>query len=200
MGVRQKGKKRTNSHKNPLPQDNFMLEAHMRKAKQLSFLPPTQKEHGGSFRKGRRKTQRPFDPKRALHLTLRTRTQQSMIRKKWPIWEVMQKTSEKHHVRVYRFANVGNHLHLLIQVRTRRELKAFLREFAGRVAVLMTGSIKGRPEKFWEGLVWSKIVEWGRQFQNAARYVLLNVLEASGARNRKLLAQLETEGIAWVRE
>jgi REP element-mobilizing transposase RayT len=124
----------------------------------------------------------------------------SMIRQKWRVWDLMQKTAQKYHVRVYRFANVGNHLHLLVHVKKRAELQAFLREFAGRVATLVTGAVKGRPQKFWVGLVWSKIVDWGRQFQSASRYVLLNVLEGHGLRNRRLLAKLETEGIAWARD
>ncbi len=169
--------------------------------KQLSFLPSSPKEHGGSFKQGKRKTQRPFDPKRALHLTLRStraRGSRSLLLNKWRVWGLLQKVSEKHQIRVYRFANVGNHLHLLVQARKRAQLQGFLREFAGGVANLVTGAIKGRPEKFWDGLAWSKIVDWGRQFQNAARYVLLNVLEGMGTRDRKILAKLETEGIVFI--
>ncbi len=169
--------------------------------KQLSFLPTPLKEHGGSFRKGKRKAQRPFDPKRPLHLTMRSskaRGSRSLLQHKWRVWGLLQKVSDKHQVRVYRFANVGNHLHMLVQVRKREQLQRFLREFTGGVANLVTGSIKGRPGKFWDGLAWSKIVDWGRQFQAAARYVLLNVLEGVGARDSQLLARLERNGIAFV--
>jgi REP element-mobilizing transposase RayT len=106
--------------------------------------------------------------------------------------------AERRDVRVYRYANVGNHLHLLIQARSRNSLRAFLRELAGRIANLMTGAIKGRPAKFWDGLAFTKIIEWGRQFKNAARYVLLNFLEAAGHRDRKKLARLERDGILWL--
>jgi hypothetical protein len=74
-------------------------------------------------------------------------------------------------------------------------LRGFLREFAGRVANLITGAIKGRPAKFWDGLVWTKIVEWGRQFKNVAKYVLLNLMEAAGVRDRALLAKLDRDGL-----
>jgi REP element-mobilizing transposase RayT len=96
------------------------------------------------------------------------------------VYELLGTISRRHEVRVYRFANVGNHFHLLIQAKSRAGFNAFLREFAGTVAVMVTGAVKGRPQKFWDALAWSKMVEWGRQFQNTARYILLNVLEGSG--------------------
>ena len=36
------------------------------RARQLSLLPKPRREYGGDASKGRRKTRRPFDPKRAL--------------------------------------------------------------------------------------------------------------------------------------
>ena len=171
--------------------------------RQLSFLPRPEIEHGGDYRKGTRKTRRPFDPKRALHVTLRSsraRGAGSLLRPahKWRVYELLERTARRRRIRVYRFANVGNHVHLIVQARTHADLKAFLREFAGVVAVMVTGAVKGRPEKFWEGRPWSKIIEWGRQFQNATRYVLLNVMESSGSRDRKLLSRLERERVVLI--
>jgi REP element-mobilizing transposase RayT len=117
---------------------------------------------------------------------------------KWRVHALLQKSSERYRIRVYRFANVGNHLHLLLQAERRSDLGAFLREFAGVVAMLITGSVKGRPQKFWDGLVWSKVVEWGRQFKNTIRYILLNVLEGAGLRDRAVLAKLVQDGIIMI--
>jgi REP element-mobilizing transposase RayT len=116
------------------------------------------------------------------------------------IQELAHKTAHKHRVELYRFANVGNHLHLLLRARDRAGLRAFLREFAGVLAVRVTGSVKGCPLKFWDAPAWSKIVEWGRQFDYAARYILLNLLETSGLRDRENLARLERDGVLWLRE
>jgi hypothetical protein len=107
----------------------------------------------------------------------------------------MMTVSERHNIRIYRFANVGSHVHFLLAAKRREDLRAFLREFAGTVAVLVTGAAKGRPERFWDTSPWSKIIEWGRHFRNTASYVLLNVLESSGLRERALLARLERDGI-----
>src|SRR5262245_27137387 len=131
------------------------------RARQLSFLPKPEVEHGGSTRKGKRKTARPLDPKRALHITLRSsraRGARSMLLPKHRarVRELLDTISRRRRIKVYRFANVGNHVHLLIQARSKKEFQAFLREFSGRVAATVTGAIKGRPEKFWDELAWSK--------------------------------------------
>lgn len=125
----------------------------------------------------------------------RARGSRNLLRHKWTVHRILQNTSKRHGIRVYRFANVGNHLHLLIQAKNREALRAFLREFSGVVAATITGATKGRPEKFWDGLAWSKIVNWGRQFQNTMSYVLLNVLESAGKRDRTLLSRLERDGV-----
>ena len=134
-----------------------------------------------------------------MHLTLRsTRGSRSLIQEKWRIQELLKYISKKNQIRVYRFANVGNHLHLLVQARKREQFQAFLREFAGTVAVMMTVAIKGSARKFWDGLAWSKIVDWGRQYKNTANYILLNVLEGMGRRSKLLLNRLQEDGIVYL--
>lgn len=170
------------------------------KPRQLSFLPRPAFEHGGELARGKRKTQRPFHPKKAIHVSMRSsraRGQWSLLRpgNKRRVLDVLQRTSQRNGIKVYRFANVGNHLHLLLQAKSRTDFRAFMREFAGVVAVVVTGAVKGSPQKFWDGIPWSRIVEWGRQFKNAARYVLLNVMESAGLRDRAFLAELERDGI-----
>jgi hypothetical protein len=168
--------------------------------RQLSLLPRVRLEHGGERARGRRKVRRPFDPKRPVHLTLRSsraRGAWSMLRPRHraQVLHQLQRMATKRDIRIYRFANVGNHLHLLVQAGSLAAFQAFLREFSGRVAAAITGSVKGRPQKFWDHLAWSKVVEWGRQYRAASRYILLNVLEGSGLRDHGLLARLEREGV-----
>src|SRR5581483_10468319 len=147
------------------------------RARQLSLLPKPEVEHGGTHRKGKRKLRRPFDPNRPLHLSLRApsaRGQHSMLKHehKWRIHQLLMRITAKRQIKLYSFANVGNHLHLLVQARTRTDFQAFLREFAGAVAMSVTGAAKGRPAKFWDGLTWSLVVNWGRHFKNVVRYIL----------------------------
>jgi REP element-mobilizing transposase RayT len=116
------------------------------------------------------------------------------------IQDLALKTARKYDLKLFRLANVGNHLHLLVKARDRVGLRGFLREFAGVIAVRVTGAIKGQPKKFWDEPAWSKIVNWGRQFENTARYILLNLMEASGLRDRTLLARLERNGVLWLND
>jgi REP element-mobilizing transposase RayT len=169
--------------------------------RQLSFLPKPLKEYAP--RKGKRKIRRPFDPEKALHVTLKSslaRGRKSLLtREMRPIvQDLMVRISRRRDVRIYRFANVGNHIHILLGAKKADNLRAFLREFAGAIAVAVTGAAKGRPQKFWDTPPWSKIVEWGRQFERASRYVLLNLLESSGLRDRKLLERLENDGVIYL--
>ena len=81
--------------------------------------------------------------------------------------------AKKHNMSVEQFTNVGNHLHLLVHARTRESLQNFLRSFARRVALLMVGVKK----KFWSHLVFSRIVEWGRDQKAVVLYIIRNFLE-----------------------
>jgi hypothetical protein len=77
-------------------------------------------------------------------------------------------------VRLYEYANVGNHLHLLIKLRNRPSWAAFIREVTGRIAQLTGTKWLHRP--------FTRIVRgWRKAYRNARRYVLLNFYEAEGS-------------------
>lgn len=102
----------------------------------------------------------------------------------------MDETAAKHGVRIYRFVNVGNHLHLLIGARKRAAFQNFLREISGRIAALVTGSRKAHPigekgERFWDHLVYTRIVSWGRELKAVTTYFIKNIFEAEGLLTRK---------------
>jgi REP element-mobilizing transposase RayT len=86
------------------------------------------------------------------------------------------------HVQLYEVANVGNHLHLVVRARTREGFKGFLMALSGRITQQITGAKKGNPleKRFFDSIPFSRILEWGRDFKNAIRYVIQNTLEAAG--------------------
>jgi len=55
---------------------------------------------------------------------------------------------KKHGVRLYQYANVGNHLHLLIKIPGREAWAAFIRELSGRIAQIVRG-LTGIQGDFW---------------------------------------------------
>ncbi|MFL5815287.1 MAG: transposase [Bdellovibrionia bacterium] len=181
------------------------------RAKKDSFLPGFEKSsgasHGGELSRGKRKTLRPIDSKQALHVVLRSskaRGNLSMLHPKHcnAVEKYVQKTAQRWGVRIYRFANVGNHLHLLIKVPSRSAWKSFSREIAGGIAQIVTGAKKGEalkrhsdaslPESaqrgFWDHLLFTRIVNFGRDFKIVSAYLIKNLFEAAGVPMRKLLA------------
>jgi hypothetical protein len=95
-------------------------------------------------------------------------------------------------VRIYRYANVGNHIHLLIKVPSKAIWQRFLREFAGGIAIIVTGAGLTRNKAgrgFWDGLAFTRIVSFGRDFEGVGRYVMKNLFESMGVPMKRLLAQ-----------
>jgi len=159
--------------------------------RQFSFLPKTPLEHGGALRKGRRKIARPLDPKRAVHLVMRStfaRGERSMLHRKYKayIHVMIEDAAEAHGVRIYRYSNVGNHLHFLLKFKTRAGFRAFTRQIAGAIAMMITGARKGDSlsKPFWDLLPYTRIVSWGREFETLKTYLIRNLLEGYGIPNR----------------
>jgi REP element-mobilizing transposase RayT len=150
------------------------------------LLAPTATEHGGSVRPGRRKIARPFSARRPMHVVLRS----TLARGRWSLRrpeteellrKVMRTLAHRNDVRVYEFANAGNHVHMVVRAKQRPHFQAFLRAFAGIAARLVTGARRGRPVgKFWDDLAYSRLLRWGREFDRARAYVIRNEFEARG--------------------
>lgn len=150
-------------------------------------------EHGGGNyeKKGLRKTARPFDPQRPLFITMRSKKavgERSMLHPKRIkiIREIVYRSAKRQGMIIKKYVCVGNHLHILIETKSRRmfiarpALRAFMREVSGLIARVMTGAKKGVPgrEKFWDYLAWSRIVSWGRHLKNTYKYFEKNCGDA----------------------
>ncbi len=141
--------------------------------------------HGGRESKGARKTSRPFTSKASLHLVLKSKRASgawSMKHRKHQskITSMVYVYAARFRVHVYRFANVGNHLHLHVKVKDRKDLADFLRVLAGRIAVTVSGARKyvKKIGKFWDHLCWSRLVAGGRDFHFVDRYIFANEMES----------------------
>ncbi|GIL16775.1 MAG: hypothetical protein BroJett040_05260 [Oligoflexia bacterium] len=157
------------------------------------------KEFGGSLlKKSHAKTSRPISTKQAMHLTLRsslakgersflaTRVRSKLIEEKIRI------NAKKFGVQIYRYANVGNHLHLLVRPTYRRGFISFLRAISGVIARIALGVERGQarsseasqlaPEsiQFWDQRPWTRVLAWMADFINVRKYVNQNFNEAMG--------------------
>src|SRR5712672_2799381 len=121
-------------------------------------------EHGGAVRRGRRKLERPVSVRRPMHVVLtsqQARGPWSLRKHARAVRDALRSMARRFEIRIYDFANVGTHLHLLVRARRRESFQAFLRSFAGIVARRVTGARRGRPAgHFFTGLAWSRVVSW----------------------------------------
>jgi len=162
----------------------------MRRAKQ-DLLPGFEKagikKFGGSMLKGNAREQRPISVKRPMHLVMKSslaRGESSFLSKKRArrIEDLVHHQGKLHGVRIYRFANSGNHLHLVIKPVSKRAFRTYIRAVSGLIARITLGAEKGKAQglKFWDARPFTRIIEWGRDYKNVCDYVLQNTLEAIG--------------------
>ncbi|MEK6577677.1 MAG: transposase, partial [Bdellovibrionota bacterium] len=94
---------------------------------------------------------------------------------------LVERYAERFGVRVYRFSNVGNHIHLLVKAPTREAFRSFLRALAGGIAFAVTGAKKRNPVgRFWSSLAYTRVLRWGQEFKRVQLYLVKNLLESLG--------------------
>lgn len=143
----------------------------------------TSLEYGGSLLNGKRKGKRPVTLSKPLHLVMRSevaigklslRHFSKMIKFK------LETSALKFHVKVYKLSINRNHLHLCIQGQDRQEIASFLKVFAGIIAKRILAHSEIKLKKFWTERVYSRVVQWGRDFRYVIAYIYQNTLEAEG--------------------
>jgi putative transposase len=164
----------------------------MAKQKQFEgeeFIRPKDSFGGALLKNSHAKTQRPLDSKLPIHMTLKAKKSVMRLPKNFKLVNTtVARVCKKHGVTIYKYANVGNHLHLVIKIPGRRRWAAFIRELTGRVAQ----PIKDNGESFWALRPFTRIVRgWRKAFQIAKAYVELNLLEAEGFISRREIKTLK---------
>lgn len=93
--------------------------------------------------------------------------------------------SKRHGVKIYKYANLGNHLHILVKIPSVRRWSAYIRELTGRIAQLVKEQVPSE-DTFWLHRPFTRIVRgWRKAYRTAKEYVELNQLEAEGHISRK---------------
>jgi len=149
------------------------------------------KEFGGILIKGNPREQRPIAIKRPMHLVMRSSKatgEMSFLRsiRAKKIEAVVRSVGVATGVKVYRFANSGNHIHLIILPRSREAFIAYIKAITGIIARITLGVERGKKKRtssgsqFWDARPYTRIIEWGRDFRTASNYLLQNTLEALG--------------------
>lgn len=175
------------------------------RSRQLSFFPPAARAYGGalmSTRKGRPKGGRPLSTKETMHLVIRSTKARGAWSFRKPqnatlITKALKRFSQKHFVKVFKIANVGNHLHLHIRVHKRFGYTAFIRAFTSTIAVGITrandrqmgSALATKPPdkpvartrlKFFDLRPFTRIIQSHRAFLTVRDYLRINELEGAG--------------------
>lgn len=143
---------------------------------------------GAYFKNYNPREARPISPRKALHLTLRSSMAKGQFSMRRPelqgkIWDIIEKHAQKHGIRLYEYANAGNHLHLLIRVKRQDDYRRFIRAITGLIARAVKRCQRGRPleGKFWDARPFTRSVSFaGEQFKAVKLYIARNRLEALG--------------------
>lgn len=145
------------------------------------------REFGGDRVRGNPREARPISVKRPMHLVMRSSLasgERSFLRpaRARSVRTIIDRAALAHGVKVYRLANSGNHLHLIVLPDSRKSFQRFIRTISGLIARLTLGTERGRAKnlKFWDARPFTRILEWGRDYRRACAYLLRNTLEAHG--------------------
>lgn len=139
--------------------------------------------HGGGIGKGKRKTSRPLERRKPIHLVMRSSQAKGIyslkgMNRERQIESLVYSTAAKYGIKIASFANVGNHLHLLLQFQNRELFKNWLKTATGKIARLVTQARKGKPfGKFWDDLVFTRLIRSWRDAEYTRNYVIANAFE-----------------------
>ena len=192
-----------------------VMSAKPRAPRQLSLLGKGDPFYGGSLRTTRRsrETPRPLAVKKSMHVVMRSslakgsRSFQSGRNAK-KIAELIRIHAARNHVRVFSFANVGNHIHLHIQLSYRKGYARFIRALTSAIAMHVMGwnrwtggkarvraqtqqgntlaqdsadsASAASPQRFWDFRPYTNVVTSWTGFLRLKDYVQINQFEAGG--------------------
>ncbi len=153
--------------------------------KQLSLFEFKSKtSHGGKINFGRRKCARPLDKNRIQHVVMRSQHAKGErsfrnFKLKVELENLIRDKAQRYGIRIAELSNVGNHFHILIRFQNRQLLKTFFKVTMGLIARLVTKAQKGKPfGRFWDGIVFTRIVSKGRDEARMRDYLYANKIEA----------------------
>ena len=136
----------------------------------------------GGETKGKRKVFRPLNRKRPLHISVKSSHaigKRSLTTNKVKIAEVIDAKAKKYQIKIHGLEIMGNHIHLAISFKSRELVQAFMRVTFGLIARLLTGARKGKAfgQRFWDALVFTRIVTGRRDYERLMDYLFKNEVE-----------------------
>ncbi len=156
----------------------------------LNYRSQVGKPFGGSKYKGNPKTKRPFSSRHYTHLILKSSKAKGVYsflatKNQRRVNEAVRRLAAHFGVELREYANVGNHLHLLVKANRREQISGYLRALSGVLVRIVMNCQKGSPMraagqrenggKFWDGRPYTKIVAIGlKPFRGIREYIEKN--------------------------
>ena len=161
----------------------------------LNYKSQIGKGFGGTKNKGNPKSKRPFSRKHPTHVIFKSSLAKGQLsflhhRHRKRIDDLVRRLAKKFYVDLKDYANVGNHLHLLISAPDRKCLAGFLKALSGLVPRTLLGCHKGNPlgYSFWDSRPYSKVIALGRRpFAVIKQYFVKNRRQAEGSYRPKFV-------------
>ncbi len=151
---------------------------------QQDFFKSNRRKSYGGETIGVRKKARPLDNKKLHHIVMRSqfavgrhsfKSAHHQMRLKKLIFD----KAKLYYVSIAEFSNVGNHFHLLVKFQKRHLVQNFFRVVLGLIARIVVGAQKGKKfGKFWDGLVFTRVVSKGRDEARIFDYLTANNIQA----------------------
>jgi len=141
---------------------------------------------GGSLMdQGHPRIKRPLHTKKPIHVTMRSSVAQgkrSLLNRYAA--QVTQTTlgecAKRAGVRIYRYQNVGNHIHLVIRLHHRQSWIRFVRSFTSLLKLRLERLWREKIERLFDQRPFTRVCSWGREFRSINDYFLKNYMDRWG--------------------
>jgi hypothetical protein len=151
------------------------------------FSTPTSNRTHGGDQKNPQKTKRPLALRSRNHFVLRSTHAKgawSFRRHRFEIAQILRHFARKHSIGLTSYANVGNHIHLSLEISTRRQYQKFIRAISAAIMMRVTGFSRWNkaPQDFhfWDQRPFSRALTSWKEAVTLDRYFELNRWEAAG--------------------
>lgn len=124
--------------------------------------------------KGRRKTSRPLSKRRPIHFVLKLK-RHDLFKQRKILESELTKLSQRFGLSLYGIAVNFDHVHFIAKIPARSAYNAFIRALTANLA-------RKIGKGLWSLLPFSRILSWGRDYQQVKNYLKKNREEVTGDR------------------
>ena len=162
---------------------------HLKLGQQIKLLKDLPKAYGGDLLKKSkaRMSGRPLDTRNSMHFVLRStqaKGEWSFKRHKIEVKKIIERFAHKFGVRLNSLANVGNHLHLHLQLTNRYTYNGFIRAISAAIMMKVTGTSRWKKfsseKKFWDRRPFSRVIIGYHAILKVRDYITINRLQGIG--------------------